>query len=315
VPINKFTLMALTGFIEALRHAADVGDRSRQVQCSWAVIGEPGEAVESSCGIEIVPRRSFSDPLEYDYIAVVGGLLSAHQECPARLHFLQKADQLGISLIGLCTGSFVLARAGLMDGKRCCVSYYHVHEFQEEFANREIRTVADTLFILDGSRITCAGGLAAVDLAIYLIERHLGSHRAQKSVSQMIHNGVRSSSAPQPRPETAWYAGTQSDIVRQVILLMELHFSSPLAITALAQRVCLSVKQLERLFHAEFKISPCAFYRKLRLEAARFMLEETRRSITAIALDCGFGDTSHFSRAFRAAYGRSPRSSRDTKPL
>lgn len=312
--LPKFTLMALSGFVEALRHAADIKDRSRQIHCRWTILGPSQRPVKSSCGIAITPWETFGEELPYDYVAVVGGLLSGHDETdPAIIDFVNRAAEKNIPIIGLCTGSFVLARAGLMDGRRCCVSYYHVEEFEEEFCDRNIKVVADTLFVVDGSRITCAGGLGAVDLAVYLLERHLGSQKAQKSIVQMIYDNVRPPTAPQPRFDAGWYSATRNPLTRRAILLMELHISAPLSVNAVAAQLGVSLKKLERLFQADFDMSPASFYKRVRLEIARRMLKETSHAITDVALECGFGDISYFGRAFRSAYGISPRDFRQTQ--
>ncbi len=308
VLLPKFTLMALAGFVEALRHAADIKDRSRQIHCRWSILGQDQRAVKSSCGIAVAPWETFDDDIPYDYIAVVGGLLHGHGNIdPAILRYVKRAAAKNTRLIGLCTGSFVLARAGLMEGRRCCISYYHVDEFEEEFGARNIRVVADALFVVDGPRITCAGGLGAVDLAVYLLERHLGSQRAQKSIVQMIFDNVRPPTAPQPRFDAGWYSTARNPIARRAVLLMELHISEPFSVSAIAKELGISVKKLERLFHAEFSMPPASFYKRIRLEIARKFLRETTRPIMNIALDCGFGDISYFGRAFRAAFGASPR--------
>jgi transcriptional regulator GlxA family with amidase domain len=303
----RFTLMALAGFVEALRHAADINDRSRQIRCAWSIIAPTYQPVISSCGVAVTPWKTLEEPAAYDYLAVVGGLLSAHESDLALARYLNRAADRGIPLIGLCTGSFVLARAGLMDGRRCCVSYYHAEEFQREFGSKNIDVVADSLFVFDGPRITCAGGLGAVDLALHLLERHVGAQQAQKSVAQMLLPDGRPPSAPQPRINTAWYSSVRNPTVRRAILLMELHFSAPISIGAVAEHLCIGVKQLERVFGSELGMAPAMFYRKMRLDAARCMLDETTRPITSVALDCGFSDISHFGRLFRSVFGSSPR--------
>jgi transcriptional regulator GlxA family with amidase domain len=316
VLLPQFTLMALAGFVEALRHAADIKDRSRQIHCRWSILGPDQRAVKSSCGVAIAPWKTFADEVSYDYLAVVGGLLSGHGSVdPAILRYVKRAAAKGTRLIGLCTGSFALARAGLMEGRRCCVSYYHVDEFEQEFAAANIRVVADALFVVDGPRITCAGGLGAVDLAVYLLERHLGSQRAQKSVVQMIFDNVRPPTAPQPRFDAGWYSTARNPVARRAVLLMELHVSEPFSVSEIAAQLGISVKKLERLFHAEFAMPPASFYKKIRLEIARKFLKETMRPIMNIALDCGFGDISYFGRAFRTAFGASPREYRRTQSV
>jgi transcriptional regulator GlxA family with amidase domain len=316
VLLPQFTLLAFAGFIEALRHAADIKDRSRQIHCRWSILGPNQRAVKSSCGACITPWESFGDKVPYDYIAVVGGLLNAHDSIdPAVPRYLQCAAAQGVPLIGLCTGSFLLSRAGLMDGRRCCVSYYHMSEFQREFATRSITVTADELFVVDGPRITCAGGLGVVDLAVYLLEQRLGAQRAQKSIVQMIFDSVRPPTAPQPRFESVWYSTAHNPLARRAVLLMELHVSEPLSVNALAEKLGISVKKLERLFHAEFAISPTALYKKMRLEIAQRLLKETTRPIITIGLECGFGDISYFGRAFHCAFGQSPREYRRKQSL
>jgi transcriptional regulator GlxA family with amidase domain len=311
IVLPSFTLMALAGFVEALRHAADVRDRSRQIQCRWSILGPDDRPVRSSCGVAVSPWEAFGDPAEFDYIAVVGGLLSGHASVdPRTVRYIEQAAARSVPLIGLCTGSFLLARAGLMEGRRCCVSYYHAEEFQAEFADRDIEVVADALFVSDRGRITCAGGLGSVDLALHLLERHLGSQRAQKSMIQMIFDRARPAGAPQPRFDASWHAPPRHTTTRRAVLLMELHVSDPLSITAIAAQLGISLKTLERLFSAEFALSPGAFYKQLRLQIAERMLRESARPVMNIALDCGFADLSYFGRAFREAFGASPRAFR-----
>jgi transcriptional regulator GlxA family with amidase domain len=308
VLLPKFTLLAFASFIEALRHAADIKDRSRQIHCRWSILGSDQRAIESSCGACITPWESLDDETPYDYIVVVGGLLSGHENAsPAIAQYVQRAAARRTPLIGLCTGSFFLARAGLMTGYRCCVSYYHLSEFQNEFSSHEIAVTADALFVVDGPRITCAGGLGVVDLAVHLIEHHLGAQRAQKSMAQMIADNLRPATAPQPRFEGERSLSARNPMARRAVLLMELHICEPLPVSSLAAQLGISVKKLERLFRGEFSLSPASFYRKIRLEIARRMLQETTRPIIDVALECGFGDVSYFGRAFRSALGVSPR--------
>jgi transcriptional regulator GlxA family with amidase domain len=309
--LPSFTLMALAGFVEALRHAADVRDRSRQIQCRWSILGPDDRPVRASCGVAVSPWEAFGDATAFDYIAVVGGLLSGHAAVDPRVvRYIEQAAARGVPLIGLCTGSFLLARAGLMEGRRCCVSYYHAEEFQAEFAGRDIEVVADALFVSDRGRITCPGGVASVDLALHLLERRLGAQRAQKSMIQMIFDRARPASAPQPRFDASWHAPPRHPTTRRAVLLMELHVSDPLSITAIAAQLGVSIKTLERLFAAEFARSPGAFYKQLRLQIAERMLRESTRPVMNIALDCGFADLSYFGRAFREAFGASPRAFR-----
>jgi len=180
---DDFTLSAFSLFVDHLRLAADEGDRSRQILCRWVVMGSREEAVRASCGIAVARTSPFVDPRGFDYIVVVGGLLSAGAQVDAAtIAYLEKAAAAGVTLVGVCTGSFVLARAGLMTGRRCCVSWYHRQDFLAAFPHHV--PVADRLFVDEGDRITCSGGGGVSDLATLLVERHLGHHAVLLAVGQ-----------------------------------------------------------------------------------------------------------------------------------
>ena len=146
VLVPDFTLSALALFIDALRLAGDEGDRSRQIRCTWSVMSNRSEPVRASSGLALAPTSTLLPPQSLDYIVVVGGLLHTKREVnPTVVKYLQSAADAGVTLVGVCTGSFVLARAGLMQGFRCCVSWYHVEDFANEFPDH--RPVADRLFV------------------------------------------------------------------------------------------------------------------------------------------------------------------------
>ncbi|WP_207460726.1 GlxA family transcriptional regulator [Azospirillum sp. SYSU D00513] len=312
---NNFTLTALSSFLDALRLAADDGDGSRPIRCRWTIMGTKPEPVMSSCGVPVARWTGFEDPKGFDYIVVVGGLLNRGPQLDAEaVAYLRRADEAGVTLVGVCTGSFVLSRVGLMKGRRCCVSWYHYRDFVEEFP--DLTPVADQLYAVDRDRITCSGGSGVVDLAAYLIERHLGRAAAQKSMHIMQIERARPASEPQPQPAVAAVAGETGrgeitdERVRRAALLMEQHLNDPLAIEEIARRLNVSSRQFERLFHASTGMSPAAFYRALRLRYGLWMLKNSSRSVTAIALEAGFADCAHFSRQFRDFYGFSPSDAR-----
>jgi transcriptional regulator GlxA family with amidase domain len=168
--VKRFTLCAFANFVDVLRLAADEGDRSRQMRCTWAVLSPDMTAITSSCGVAIQPHERFGDPRRFDYIAVVGGLLADLAERDARLDsFLRLAAASGVPLVGLCTGAFVLHGAGLMNGYRCCVSWFHHHDFLEAFDG--LHPVSDQIFVIDRDRLTCSGGASTAHMAAYLVER------------------------------------------------------------------------------------------------------------------------------------------------
>jgi len=308
---NNFTLTALSSFLDALRLAADDGDGSRPIRCHWQIMGTRRAPIASSCGVGVTPDASFGDPRAFDYIVVVGGLLHRGPQIDAEtLAFLHKAAAAGVPLIGVCTGSFVLSRAGLMKDRRCCVSWYHYRDFLREFP--DLVSVADQLYIVDRDRITCSGGAGVVDLAAYLIERHIGRATAQKAMHILLVDKARPANQPQPQPPMA--GDVINARVRRAMLLMEQNINAPLSVDEIARRLSVGTRQLERLFHATTGMSPTRFYRVLRLRYGMWSLKNTQRSVTAIALESGFADCAHFSRQFRELYGISPSAVRDEKP-
>ncbi len=304
---DNFTLTPFSLFVDHLRLAADEGDFSRPIRCRWSILASRPEPVRASSDVTVGRTSEFVDPRHFDYIVVVGGLLhGGPQVDDVTVAYLHRAARAGVTLVGLCTGSFVLARAGLMTGRRCCVSWYHYHDFLAEFPHHH--PVADRLFVVDGDRITCAGGGGASDLATYLIERHLGRAAAQKSRHVMMFDRERPGDGAQPHPPLA--DGVTNERVRRALLLMEQHLADPLPIADIARRVGVSPRQLERLFQTIMGQRPAAFYRAVRLRYARWLLDTTGRTVTDIALEAGFADCAHFSRQFKAVHGATPTGAR-----
>ncbi|WP_349369727.1 GlxA family transcriptional regulator [Salinarimonas sp.] len=300
---QNFTLSALSLFVDPLRLAADEGDRSRPIRCSWAIMAGSGEPTRSSCGLSVGRTAPFVDPRSFDYVVVVGGLLHAGQQIdPATETYLKTAALAGVPLIGVCTGSFVLARAGLMKGRRACVSWYHHADYEAEFD--DTTPLSDQLFLVDHDRITCAGGAGVADLAAYLIEKHLGRSVAQKALHVLLLQHARAASDAQPHAFALDRIGDER--VKRALRLMEQNIAEPLTIDAIAGKLALSTRQLERLFQGRLRLRPAVVYRQLRLRHARWLLENTRKPVTAIAVETGFCDAAHFSRQFKSYFNLSP---------
>lgn len=307
--IPDFTLLAFAGFVDALRIAGDVGDRSRQVRCRWTLVGRDLQPVRSSCGIAISHDEVFDDPSRFDYVVVIGGLL--HDDMAydaASLAYLKKAAAAGVALVGVCTGVFVMAQAGLLDGYACCVHGYHDQDFRNAYPG--VKTVTDDIIVADRDRLTCAGGAAAIDLAALLIERHCGRDRALKVLPHLVVDAIRA-------PDHAQLLLVDDlfhifdDRIRKAVFLMEQHMDRPPTIARIARDVGCSIRQLERSFRQAFGVSPQTYYRTMRLRHGRWLLTHTTRSVTQIAYDCGFADASHFSRSFRNVFKMVPSALRD----
>lgn len=299
---HNFTLSAFALFIDHLRLAADEGDRSRPVDVQWSIMAAHGAPVRASCGVNITPTHDFSDPSHFDYMVIVGGILHGGDQIDADTKaYLMKASA-STTLVGLCTGSFILCRLGLMKERQCCVSWYHYQDFVEEFPDQHL--IADRLFIADDDRITCAGGAGTADLATYLISKHLGSSAAQKASQVLLFDRVRGGNETQPHPPLS---GTvNNEHVRRALLLMEQNLSQPVPIGDLAAQIGLSTRQFERVCHSTTGKTPGLLYRMVRMRYADWLLSNTDRSVTDIAMDSGFVDCAHFSRQFKEEHGIAP---------
>lgn len=303
LPLPNFTMTSFGLFLDVLRLAADEGDRSRQIRHRWTVVSPTNAAVKASNGLEIQPWETLGDPGRFDYIVVCGGLLRRrHDNDEVIVDWLRRAEAAGVTILGLCTGVFTLAQAGLLDGHEICVSWYHLHEFHEEFP--EANVVATELFVVDRERVTSAGGRGAADMAAWIIERHAGAAVARKALDILLIGAPRPGDKLQPRPPVA--DGVENESVRRAILLMEERRDRQLPIPVLARAVGLSKRQLERLFVEETGKSPAAFAAHMRVRYADWLISTTDRTLTDIALECGYADVSHFSRSFKAIYGVSP---------
>lgn len=305
VPIANFTMLALSGFVDTLRLAADVGDRSRPVRCRWTILSERCTPVMASNGIAIQPTAGLTDSRAFDYIVVVGGIL--HRDAgndEAITDYLSGAAAAGIPLVGLCTGSFVLARAGLMRRRTTCVSWFHHDDFVAEFPGSPV--ISDRLFLDEGDRITCAGGVSVIHLASYLVDRHCGPGSAAKGLRIMIEEVGASGTTPQPSTHSFPLRAGSDTRVRRALLLMEQQLGEKLTLGDLAAAAGVTARQLTRLFDAELGVSPAAALVRLRVESAEHLIGTSDLRLSEIAAHCGFADSSHLSRVFKARYGVSP---------
>ena len=161
---RHFTLSAFSLFVDTLRLASDVDDRSGRLQCDWEVISATPHLIKSSCAIQVAPTARLGNAERFDYIAVVGGLLGVEEPLDREtIGFLKDAAKRKVAIIGVCTGSFILAAAGLLDHKLACVSWLHHGAFKGLFPKN--RLTSQRLFSEDAGIITCAGGSAVADLA------------------------------------------------------------------------------------------------------------------------------------------------------
>ena len=300
---RSFTLSAFALFIDTLRLASDETDRSGRRFADWQVLGSTRHLIASSCGVQVAPTSDFVDPATFDYIVVVGGLLNSDAPVDHEtVAYLKRAAAAKVPLIGVCTGTFILADAGLMKNHQTCVSWLHYDAFRARFPDHDVR--ADRIFHLDRNRGSCAGGSSAADMAAHIVRRHISKDAERNAMEVLQIDRARTARDVQPRRPLS----IESDDPRlqAVLIVMERNIENMISIQGLASSVGLSRRQLERLFMEKANSSPALVYRRMRLERARHLLLQTKAPLIDIALEVGFENASHFARLFRKAYGQSP---------
>lgn len=306
VLLPSFTLTPFAALLDVFRLAADKGDRSQPQRLHWQLLATSLEPVEASCGARLAPWGELGDPRRFDYVIVCGGLLSRDRRGDEALHaFLQTAARHDVPIIGLCTAVFDLAAAGLLDGRRACVSWFHAQDFAERFDS--VRVDASQLYVEDGRIITCSGGTGAADVGALVVQRHFGTGVARKALDILLIDQPRGATAPQPACTDKEVA---DPLVQRALLIFEQEMEAALSVNGIARRLGSSRRTLERRFRQATGLSPLAFLAQARIERADWLVRTTALPLTAIAARCGFADSAHFSRRFREAYGLTPSSAR-----
>ncbi|APX18094.1 hypothetical protein BWR17_19635 (plasmid) [Phaeobacter inhibens] len=171
--------MSLSCFVEYLRLAADERDYSRKIFCDWSLLSNSSEPIAASCGFQMLPTANIDTLASYNYLLVHGGILHTQHQVPDYIYqTVERAIELNLPILGLCTGQFVLAEMGLLNGKRCAVHFSQEMAMKELFP--EVITDTDNHVVEDGGITTCPGGLASISLATRLVSEHCGTARAEK---------------------------------------------------------------------------------------------------------------------------------------
>lgn len=303
--IPGFAMMAFTSAIEPLRAANRIADRPLY---RWHLYSPDGEPVHASNGIAVLPDGPLASAPDLSLIFLCGGLDANHFDDPTVLAWLRERAQTGTPVGALSTGTFVLARAGLLDGYRCTTHWENLPALSEDYPKLK---VTPSLFEIDGKRLTCSGGTAAMDLMLYLIAEDHGALLADDVANQFIHGRIRAPGDRQPMAEQVRLR-TRAPKLAAAIDLMQAHVEQPLSSAAIADRIGVSRRQLERLFRTHLGCTPRDYCMRMRLEHARVLLLETGLSILNVALASGFTSQSHFGACYRSYFGRTPREERMT---
>ena len=303
--VPSFSMIAFSSAIEPLRLANRIEGHDT---FSWRVLSADGRPVAASNGVELAVHGSFADLGGATAAVVCSGIdvqTFDHREMIARLRAVASR---GVPVGAVCTGTYVLAKAGLLDDHRCTVHWENQDSLREQFPEID---VTEELFEIDRTRFTCAGGTAAIDMMLALIARQLGQEVASGVTDQLIHHRMRDGDERQ-RMELRSRLGVAHPKLIAVVAEMERCIEQPLSCVDLAEGAGLSTRQLERLFRKYIGQVPTRYYLGLRLTRARQLLLQTSMPILSIGLACGFVSASHFSKCYSEHFDRTPSQERRT---
>ncbi|HEX9789723.1 MAG TPA: GlxA family transcriptional regulator [Kiloniellales bacterium] len=301
--IPNFSMIAFTAAVEPLRLANRTSGRSLY---EWHLFSVDGRPVTASNGISLTAEGDLDKATAMPVVAICSGVEVQKNTNKAVISWLRRVARKGAEVGALCTGSHILACAGLLDGYRCTIHWENLAAFVEDFPEIEITS---ELFEIDRNRFTCAGGTAAIDMMLNVISLQHGHELAASVADQFMHERIRDQNDHQ-RMSLLVRLGVRHPKLLSVIEVMEKNLEEPLNRIDLARDANLSTRQLERLFRKYLNRSPARYYLELRLDKARLLLLQTNMSIIDVALACGFVSASHFSKCYRDFYGRTPRKER-----
>ena len=300
--IPGFALMSYASVVEPLRAANLLAG---QELYRWVHITPGPHTVAASCGAAVpCVEREAAGPLDFLFVCAGGNPAGFRDR--ATLAWLRARAAQGVTVGGVSGGPVILARAGIMDGYHMTVHWEHAPAVAEAFPTIMLTRSID---IVDRNRLTCAGGTAALDMMHALIAERHGPELACRVSDWFMHTDIRPGQSAQRASLTERY-GVHDDRLTAALELMESHPGEPLKRSETARRIGLSTRQLDRLFSGKLGASYADHYRRIRLERARDLLRQSAVPITEIALGCGFSSASHFSRAYREAFGVTPAAER-----
>jgi transcriptional regulator GlxA family with amidase domain len=296
--LNDYSMIAFANAIEVLRMANYL---SRRTLYTWDVV-PAHDASAASNGLKLTTASTFEDLAACDIVLVCGGIdVRAATDADLR-NTLRHLAARRVPLGALCTGSYALASAGLLDGYRCAVHWENLAAMREEFPNV---VFAQAVFTIDRDRYTCSGGTAPLDMALHLVRERHGSQLATQISEQFILERQRASTDRQhmPKPECI---GPGYQHLTEAGEIMAANIEEPLTLQEIANVVGISLRQLERLFDRYYSMNPAQYYMNLRLRRARELLTHSTLPIMQITIACGFQSSSHFCKAYRNLFGHPP---------
>lgn len=297
------SLLALGAVVEALAAANEALDRDDAH--TLRLLSLDGQPVRAASGVPIAVSGDLAQAAACDALHLIGDAAPA----PALHDLLRERAAAGALLCGLGPAATALAQARVLDGHRAAIDAARAAEIA---ARHPAIVVSSHLYEIDRRRLTCAHAGAVLELMIAWLGQRHGDKLAQQLVA---HFGLERVRAGEERPRAPVAARLGSSKLAEAVTLMEANLAEPLPTEDIARLVGVSRRQLERLFKQHLDELPSRYYAELRLARARRLLQQSNQSILQVGLACGFSSGSHFSNAYRARFGHTPRDARSQRAL
>ena len=307
IVVPRFNITTLITMIETLRIANYLAPSST---FSWEVASFDGSKIIASNGMTATIKTANDNLRSAEFVFILGSWGTEHYYNKKLTAWLRKRARAGERICGVELGSYIVARAGLLDGKSATIHWSWLNGFKENFDRVEVE---ESLFTLDSKVMTCSGGLAGVDLMLRLIEEINGSSFSGEIADQMLHHPIRSAASPQ-RSTMGRSTETMRPLLREAMTLIENNIEEPLTVPQISKVLGVSQRQLERQFKKNVGCTVVQFGLLKRLQNARLLLISTDMSIRQIATASGFNTMSHFAFSFGKFFGRRPSDYREAWP-
>lgn len=303
----NFGLMSYSSATEPLRSANLLSGRRLYEMSALSADGKP---VRSSLGVSVDCKPIAAHGAECDTVFVfAGGEPDNWLIGDATLAVLRRLSRRGVRIGAISSGSYILAAAGLLDNRDFTIHWEHAPLLRETFPHLVPRQAR---YVFDGDRLTCAGGVAPLDMMHALIAERMGSHFARRVSDWYLHTAIAEPTAPQ-RGSTAERFGTNHPALLAILEKMEATVERPLSRASMAALAGISERHLDRLFTGELGKGFLRTYIEIRLQHARRLLRQSPLSVSEIAYAAGFSSAAHFSRNYLAVLDHSPRAGRQKK--
>ena len=302
--VPRFSMMAFSSAVEPLRMANQLAGETLY---AWSLLSSDGHPVAASNGLAFEPAHAAGTRERFDAVFVCAGLDVHRVDDAPALEWLAALAARGDTVLGaVCTGTWLLARAGALDGYRTTIHWESLAAAREQFPSL---VFSAELFEIDRDRYTCAGGTAPLDMMLFEVRARFGAALAARISEQYLCERIRDRNDRQRVPLVRRIGANQPKLA-EAVSLMEANIEQPLTLDELSHHVALSRRQLERLFQRYLETVPTRYYLELRLERARQLLLQTSMPIVEIARACGFISAPHFSKCYREVYSLPPRDER-----